>query len=285
MEAPLTSSKGSTQTYEKTKKQGYEDYRSRSPHSGEASSQSAPIIQESLPIAQVVRYRKGGSRSRPRLAARLARELAIVAANMRAIFWQNAAMQELLGRMQGQLANSPQNNKKVVPPEREVNVDMVANYSTNQMTGETVVLSKYSNAIMSRRLNPFAKGGAKAYNCRVGLCNISQLEPTSQYISGEKSTIYCLLHPCRERQVGEENFEDDPSKEKDAMPEERARTLRKIPGHYPLNRGGVKALCCQAKLHSSSKEKSKKFRQKPHGIILSEALTQKVKATLLSLMD
>lgn len=59
---------------------------------------------------------------------RLTRELATVAVNMRAISRQNAAMQELLTQVQ--LANS-QNNEEVVPPEREVDVDMGTNFVTN----------------------------------------------------------------------------------------------------------------------------------------------------------
>ncbi|CAA3005395.1 Hypothetical predicted protein, partial [Olea europaea subsp. europaea] len=63
-------------------------------------------------------YRRSGSRSRPRLTAKLARELATVTANVRTISRQNATMQELLERMQGQLANTSQ-NEEVIPLERE----------------------------------------------------------------------------------------------------------------------------------------------------------------------
>ncbi|CAA2952067.1 Hypothetical predicted protein [Olea europaea subsp. europaea] len=67
---------------------------------------------------------------------------------MRAISWQNTAMQELLGRMQSQLADSSQNNEEGVPLERE---NMVANYTTHQATREIAAPPKYSRAIMLRR--------------------------------------------------------------------------------------------------------------------------------------
>ncbi|CAA3018826.1 Hypothetical predicted protein, partial [Olea europaea subsp. europaea] len=54
---------------------------------------------------------------------------------------------------------------------------------------------------------------------------------------------------------------------------EQARTMGN-----PPNRGGVKALPYQAKLHCSSKARPKQLRHKPHKIILSvETLAQKVK--------
>ncbi|CAA2986790.1 Hypothetical predicted protein [Olea europaea subsp. europaea] len=51
----------------------------------EASSQSTLIIHEPLPTTPAVHHQRSGLRSRPRHVARLARELATVAANMRAI--------------------------------------------------------------------------------------------------------------------------------------------------------------------------------------------------------
>ncbi|CAA3015189.1 Hypothetical predicted protein [Olea europaea subsp. europaea] len=72
----------------------------------EASLQRAPISQETWSAAPAVLYRKGSSRSRPRLAAKLTRKLAIVVVNIRVISRQNPAMQELLRHVQGQLANS-----------------------------------------------------------------------------------------------------------------------------------------------------------------------------------
>ncbi|CAA2984059.1 Hypothetical predicted protein [Olea europaea subsp. europaea] len=80
----------------------------------EASSQSAPIIQKPLPATPVICHRRNGSRSGPRLAARLARELSSLIANVRIISWQNVAMQELLEHMQGQLANSSQYEEGLV---------------------------------------------------------------------------------------------------------------------------------------------------------------------------
>lgn len=53
--------------------------------------------------------------------------------------------------MQGQLANSLQ-NKEVVPLERKVDADIVADYATNQMIGETVIRSEYNREILPRRL-------------------------------------------------------------------------------------------------------------------------------------
>lgn len=61
-------------------------------------------------------------------------------------------MQEMLERMHGQLANSSQNNEKVVPPEREVGMDMVANYIAYQMTEEISIPPDYSRAVTSRNL-------------------------------------------------------------------------------------------------------------------------------------
>lgn len=113
-----------------------------------ASSQST---QEPLSSTPAVRHRRGGSRSRHRLIVRLARELATVTANMRAIFQQNVAMQELLGHMQYQLASSSHNNEEVLPSKRERDMDMVAKYATRQITGETVILSGYSRTITPRR--------------------------------------------------------------------------------------------------------------------------------------
>ncbi|CAA2956351.1 Hypothetical predicted protein [Olea europaea subsp. europaea] len=79
------------------------------------------------------------------------KELATVTANMRTISQQNTTMQELLKHMQGQLANSLQ-NEEVVPHERNKDVDTVADYATDQMIGETVVPLKYSRAIVPKRL-------------------------------------------------------------------------------------------------------------------------------------
>ncbi|CAA3030708.1 Hypothetical predicted protein [Olea europaea subsp. europaea] len=78
----------------------------------ETSSQNAPVIQEPLPTTPVVRHQRSGSRNRPRLAARLIREMAVITANMRAISRQNALMCKLLRRMQSQLARSSQKEEK-----------------------------------------------------------------------------------------------------------------------------------------------------------------------------
>ncbi|CAA2994411.1 Hypothetical predicted protein, partial [Olea europaea subsp. europaea] len=102
--------------------------------------------EEPLPATPAVRHRRSGSRSRPRVVARLDRELATVTANVRTISRQNAAMKELIKHMQGQLVNSLQ-NEEVVLLEIKVNVDVVTDCATNQMIGETIVPSEYSKAI------------------------------------------------------------------------------------------------------------------------------------------
>lgn len=121
----------------------------------EASSQSAPMTQEPLLTALAVRHRRGSSRSRHVLVAKLAR-LATVTTNMRAISRQNATMQELLGRMQGQLANSSPNEEGILP-KREVGVDMVANYATHQMTWEIVVPPNYSRGNHIKEISQYLR--------------------------------------------------------------------------------------------------------------------------------
>ncbi|CAA2993927.1 Hypothetical predicted protein [Olea europaea subsp. europaea] len=111
----------------------------------ERSSQNAPIIQDLLQAILAIYYQRSGSISRPRLVARLTRELGTVTANVRTISQQNASMRKLLGYMQGQLANSSQ-NEEVVSLEREVDVDMVTDYVTGGITEETVVPLECSKA-------------------------------------------------------------------------------------------------------------------------------------------
>ncbi|CAA3003540.1 Hypothetical predicted protein, partial [Olea europaea subsp. europaea] len=82
-----------------TKKEGITPSRTKE-HVGEkTSSQNASVIQEPLPTAPVVCHQRSSSRSKPILAVRLTREMAIVTVNKRAISWQNAAMRKLLRRM------------------------------------------------------------------------------------------------------------------------------------------------------------------------------------------
>lgn len=57
--------------------------------------------------------------------------------------------------MQVQLANSSQNNKEIVPLERGVGLDMVANYATYQMIGDITVPPDYSKAITPRKSESF----------------------------------------------------------------------------------------------------------------------------------
>ncbi|CAA3007416.1 Hypothetical predicted protein [Olea europaea subsp. europaea] len=85
----------------------------------ETSSQSASIIQESLPTTPTVHYQRSGSKRRHRLAA-------------------------------SQLANSSQ-NEEVVPLEREVDVDMVTDYIIGRIIEETAVPLECSRANVSRR--------------------------------------------------------------------------------------------------------------------------------------
>ncbi|CAA2982619.1 Hypothetical predicted protein [Olea europaea subsp. europaea] len=100
----------------------------------EASSQSAPISQEPLPVIPTV----------PK------KELVAVTAKVRTISQQNTAMRELLEHIQSQLTNSSQ-NEEVIPLEREVDVDMIADYTTDKMIGKVTVPSEYSRANASRR--------------------------------------------------------------------------------------------------------------------------------------
>ncbi|CAA3011705.1 Hypothetical predicted protein [Olea europaea subsp. europaea] len=58
-------------------------------------------------------------------------------------------MRELLKHRQGQLANFSQNEVALL--EREVNVYMVADYTTDQMIGEAAVPSEYSRASALKR--------------------------------------------------------------------------------------------------------------------------------------
>ncbi|CAA3028685.1 Hypothetical predicted protein [Olea europaea subsp. europaea] len=88
--------------------------------------------------------------NRPRLAARLTRELVVITANVRTTSRQNAAMRKLLELMQGQLVNFSQ-NEEVIPLERKVDVDMVTDYITGQITEETVVPLECNRANAPRR--------------------------------------------------------------------------------------------------------------------------------------
>ncbi|CAA3026732.1 Hypothetical predicted protein [Olea europaea subsp. europaea] len=54
------------------------------------------------------------------------------------------------GHVQGQLANS-QNNEEVVPPEKETDVDMGANYAAKQMAEDVTAPLEYSWAIIPRK--------------------------------------------------------------------------------------------------------------------------------------
>lgn len=93
----------------------------------------------------MVCHQKSGSKSRLRLAARLNRKLATVTENVRTISQQNAAIRALLEHIQVQLANSSQ-NEEVVLLEREVDVDIAADYVIGQMIEETVVPLECNNA-------------------------------------------------------------------------------------------------------------------------------------------
>ncbi|CAA2961086.1 Hypothetical predicted protein, partial [Olea europaea subsp. europaea] len=58
-----------------------------------------------LPITPAFLHYRSGSRSRPRLTAKLTREIVVVTTKLKTISRQNVAMRKLLKRMQGQLAN------------------------------------------------------------------------------------------------------------------------------------------------------------------------------------
>ncbi|CAA2944417.1 Hypothetical predicted protein [Olea europaea subsp. europaea] len=94
----------------------------------EASLQNTLIVQEPLLDAPAIHYRRGGSMSKSRLVARLDRH------------------------MQGQLANSLQNNEESVSAEKELGVGMVANYAAHQMTEEIAVPPNYSRVVTLMRM-------------------------------------------------------------------------------------------------------------------------------------
>ncbi|CAA2981336.1 Hypothetical predicted protein [Olea europaea subsp. europaea] len=107
----------------------------------EISSQNAPIIQEPLPTAPVVRHQRSGSRSRPKLAARLTSEMTVVTANMRAISRQKAGMHKLLKCMQIQLIRSSQ-NEEVVPLEIGESAVPVESSRANALRGQASVFNR-----------------------------------------------------------------------------------------------------------------------------------------------